>query len=616
MLTEDFYNVSNQPPRGFGIIIVNGFLGRGHLERIGIDQEEKNLKALFTKMGLGIHFFQHQTKKETIDTLKQFSARPELERHSMIAISISSHGSEHGIYGNDYLPSKDVESQKEYIITVDEIKRIFNSVKCKSLAGKPKLFVINGCRGTCSEEIIQLDITTPFFSVSGRNKATTNSDFLILYSSVEGYYSYRSPSLGSLFISSLLSVYLEYGNLYHFQSILPKVNRHLIEKASQSDHPNTNEALAVSAQWESTCTRLLFLSHVDPQAPLTGLLNPISKDINDHPFPEDANLFTTLVPQDVSIFPQQHKNPSIKTSVRKPHLECVWSECRKQPKGNTYFAPYQVQCITGITFDKQDETLYLLDSVAGRIWLFTPDGDHIERTYHGISHPLCIQHELLVSSWGIAVYNNILVVSSNNTLASFEKSTFSLIKSNTLCNSSQLSGLDISKDGKIFVCQRKSEQIRDRNLITIVQIDSLTEIDKLRLNINPETHEKTKILDIKCRSYIYVLFIGQHYNLQLFNYNGEHYKNVILAQDLKCSGYLAINETLEIIAAGDLVTAQLRVFDYEGSIICSLGSKGNNMGCFNYPTGITFDDANRIIIACSVKEKNIIQCFNLNNYER
>jgi len=118
-----------------------------------------------------------------------------------------SHGEEGSIYGVD----KSID-----------LDQIINPFKLnKTLAGKPKLFFIQACRGNKFMEGVD---SNPF-ETQYVNKLPMEADFLFAYSTVSGYFSWRNSTNGSWFIQSLCNYILnyfesEYNNEYLTENIL------------------------------------------------------------------------------------------------------------------------------------------------------------------------------------------------------------------------------------------------------------------------------------------------------------------------------------------------------------------------------------------------------------
>lgn len=113
---------------------------------------------------------------------------------------ILSHGSSDGVYGTD-----------KNIVSVDEIREPFNGSNCRNLAGKPKLFFIQACRGRKFQNVVRVQADDPEGAESELEvdaermevSIPADSDFLIARSTIDRYFSFRNIVTGSWFIQSL-----------------------------------------------------------------------------------------------------------------------------------------------------------------------------------------------------------------------------------------------------------------------------------------------------------------------------------------------------------------------------------------------------------------------------
>lgn len=134
--TQDCYKMTSNP-RGPCLIINNiDFEGDIFPTRKGSDQDAQRFDTIFKQLGFKVIMTRNQTADQMRQTFKQVArkCRPE---HDSLFVFIFSHGSEHGIYGTDGM-EVDLEN---------EIFACFDNHNCKAMIGKPKVFVIQACRG-------------------------------------------------------------------------------------------------------------------------------------------------------------------------------------------------------------------------------------------------------------------------------------------------------------------------------------------------------------------------------------------------------------------------------------------------------------------------------------
>ena len=121
---------------------------------------------------------------------------------------VMSHGRE-----NDFIVGVDDKS-----IKVEDLLTEFKEASCPSLKNKPKVFIIQACRGTVrispannvsseaipsrSTQVENKPCETDFSSDSTlpRSAVPTEADFLLAFATVPGYVSYRSVENGTYFI--------------------------------------------------------------------------------------------------------------------------------------------------------------------------------------------------------------------------------------------------------------------------------------------------------------------------------------------------------------------------------------------------------------------------------
>ncbi|XP_049773473.1 caspase-1-like isoform X1 [Schistocerca cancellata] len=208
------YNM-NHPRRGHAVIFNNDtFDTPGVSNRSGSDADVKNLNRLFTALDFEITVHHNKEYSEIKKILLDLSK----EDHSdadCIVVTVLTHGLKEG-----YILSKDVP------YSVDYLWKPFTADKCTTLAGKPKIFIVQACRGEEVDPGVKLVRSrTQTDSSQEAYKIPTHADFLIAYSSAEGFYSWRNPESGTWFIQCLCEELMAHASTMDLLRVLTRTAR-------------------------------------------------------------------------------------------------------------------------------------------------------------------------------------------------------------------------------------------------------------------------------------------------------------------------------------------------------------------------------------------------------
>ncbi|XP_076459066.1 caspase-3-like [Babylonia areolata] len=214
------YNM-NHKRRGDALIINNREFSKstGMGERTGTDTDRDNMYMVLSEMGFSVNMVENCTAAEMESALMKASKADHSDADCFACV-ILSHGEEGYVYGTD----RPVE--------IDRLVAPFKGHRCKTLAGKPKLFFIQACRGS------QLDVGVDVADAHGSRpeeemetdeveirRIPTEADFLMAYSVVPGYYSWRNSANGSWFIQALFHVLRDNWKRMELLSMMTKVCR-------------------------------------------------------------------------------------------------------------------------------------------------------------------------------------------------------------------------------------------------------------------------------------------------------------------------------------------------------------------------------------------------------
>uniref|UniRef100_U5ERQ7 Putative caspase n=1 Tax=Corethrella appendiculata TaxID=1370023 RepID=U5ERQ7_9DIPT len=196
-LNNDTNYLMNHKERGVALIFNHFEYDNEKIpKRHGTQADEENIKSTLLKLGFtenNIHVKNDLTVQEIFDEVDKLKVQQKiLENSDCCMVFILTHGGE-----NDVLKAKD----KRFKLL--DLVENFTPAKMPGLAGKPKIFCIQACRGHAEEHtfsgetFLNRNVESPQCY-----KYPSHADFLICSSTYPGYVSYRNNH-GSRFIREL-----------------------------------------------------------------------------------------------------------------------------------------------------------------------------------------------------------------------------------------------------------------------------------------------------------------------------------------------------------------------------------------------------------------------------
>uniref|UniRef100_A0A8C1B6M4 Caspase-6 n=1 Tax=Cyprinus carpio carpio TaxID=630221 RepID=A0A8C1B6M4_CYPCA len=187
--------------------------------RSGTEADKQNLVRRFQELGFEVKAYDNYQREEVLSKIREAAAANHVDADCFVCVFLS-HGE------NGYINAYDEK------IEIKEITDLFKGDKCRSLVGKPKIFILQACRGEKHDEpVTPMDVvdsqTVNEVVVDAGVLCTlpAGADFLMCYSVAEGYYSHREIVNGSWYIQDLCEILRRYGSTLEFTDILTLVNR-------------------------------------------------------------------------------------------------------------------------------------------------------------------------------------------------------------------------------------------------------------------------------------------------------------------------------------------------------------------------------------------------------
>uniref|UniRef100_A0A8K9VGM3 Caspase-1 n=1 Tax=Oncorhynchus mykiss TaxID=8022 RepID=A0A8K9VGM3_ONCMY len=191
--------------------------------RRGAEKDEEDVERLLRDLGYDV--VKHRNLSGQMDeAVKAFSKREEHLLSDSVFVVMMSHGELGAIMGVHYKkgdPNLD-------IFPINNIFTHLNTENCKALINKPKVILIQACRGgkdgsvwvsdTVPGSSLDLGLESDSFRREHKEK-----DFISLLSCTPDTVSYRDPEMGTLFVQRIMETFNTYACDDHIEELFRKV---------------------------------------------------------------------------------------------------------------------------------------------------------------------------------------------------------------------------------------------------------------------------------------------------------------------------------------------------------------------------------------------------------
>ncbi|KAF1396931.1 Caspase-1, partial [Spheniscus humboldti] len=202
-----------------------------HLSRRdGAEVDVEGMMKLLEGLGYVVDVHRNLTSQGMATVMKDFANRKEHWTSDSTFLVFMSHGVRAGLCGTKS------KGETTDILSVDTIYEKFNNKCCRALLGKPKVVIIQSCRGGKVGSVMVSDSADPAMPTPGSAHAIPagleddaicevhlESDFGTLHSSTPDTVSWRSSVTGSLFIQHLIEQFRNHACNSDLQEIFRKV---------------------------------------------------------------------------------------------------------------------------------------------------------------------------------------------------------------------------------------------------------------------------------------------------------------------------------------------------------------------------------------------------------
>uniref|UniRef100_UPI00398F1541 caspase-1-like isoform X2 n=1 Tax=Pristiophorus japonicus TaxID=55135 RepID=UPI00398F1541 len=231
--TSEVYKMLPKANRKRLALLINNIeFEKPEMKRRGADVDEEQIQKLLNGFGYQVEKHNNLTAQGMEEALTAFSNREEHMQSDSTFVVLMSHGLRDKICGVKH--SKDSEDT----FHIDKVFNILNNKNCKGLRGKPKIIIIQACRGTNPGYAYVSDSATPEPQTDYEEEGPfyqvhKESDFICFCSTTPENVSLRHVQTGSIFIQSLIKVMRQNASKYDVDELFLKVQQSFQDFARQ-----------------------------------------------------------------------------------------------------------------------------------------------------------------------------------------------------------------------------------------------------------------------------------------------------------------------------------------------------------------------------------------------
>ncbi|KAM4742128.1 caspase a-like [Anableps anableps] len=211
------------------LLITNINFSEKKMNRRGAEKDEENMEKLLSSLGYEVVKYTDLTGKAIDEALTEFIKHPKLKYTDSVFVVIMSHGKLGKILGVDWKEDNSDEFQ------INNIFKHLGSKNCPALIDKPKVIIIQACRGeqrgsvliSDSPNMVDYVPQTEDFEADKCQFVHPEKNFISLLSCTPDTVSYRQPDRGSLLIQYIVEVFSPESYQEHIYELFTKVMQHV-----------------------------------------------------------------------------------------------------------------------------------------------------------------------------------------------------------------------------------------------------------------------------------------------------------------------------------------------------------------------------------------------------
>uniref|UniRef100_A0A8C5BNA2 Caspase-1 n=1 Tax=Gadus morhua TaxID=8049 RepID=A0A8C5BNA2_GADMO len=209
-------------------------------DRDGAEKDEEDMSKLLISLGYNVEQQRDLSGVEMDEAVKRFSKDPRLAATDSVFVVIMSHGVKGAILGVHHCDG--VPDQ----FPIDNIYKHLDSARCPKLFNKPKVIIIQACRGVDdgSAIVLQVDAALPphladevdaDIEEDAIHRVHKEKDMVSFLSSTADTVSFRHSQQGSYFIQHLVEIFNLHAHEDHIEKLFKRVLKRFEDEPPSAD---------------------------------------------------------------------------------------------------------------------------------------------------------------------------------------------------------------------------------------------------------------------------------------------------------------------------------------------------------------------------------------------
>ncbi|XP_016381999.1 caspase-1-like [Sinocyclocheilus rhinocerous] len=217
---QEIYEVKEKYVRKRLALLINNIdFDDKAMTRRGADRDEQNMEWLLKELDYQVVKYRNLSAKDMEKAVMDFARREEHAHSDSTFVVIMSHGKRDAILGVHYTASNPSDT-----FPVDNVYRCLNTEKCPGLRDKPKVILLQACRGGDSGRLWASDGEPDEpVEIEGDDFVHKEKDFISLMSCTPDTKSYRHVENGTFYVQNVVDVLMKHAHKDHIEELFRKV---------------------------------------------------------------------------------------------------------------------------------------------------------------------------------------------------------------------------------------------------------------------------------------------------------------------------------------------------------------------------------------------------------